>query len=333
MVQLVLFLLGLLSSVACAAPAAADMPPRPEALAAGAPIAGEAENAKSDPEIPADAAATPSSAPAVPSTVPKFRRSEPYCEALENAASTHNLPLDFFVRLIRQESNFDPNTVSHKGAQRIAQFMPGTARWRGLADPFEPLQALDESARWLRELWEQFGNLGLAAAAYNAGPRRVQDWLAGRGPLPQETRAYVRIITGRVAEEWTRGPVDDQVDWQKGVPCSELAGQLPQAPRNALSAQMKKAPGEEVKTERGPWGLQLTGNWSQAKALSDYSLLQKKFASVLADRAPMIIKSQMAGRGSAPWYLIRVAESTRDRAKQLCSRLEAAGGSCLVFRN
>jgi soluble lytic murein transglycosylase-like protein len=91
---------------------------------------------------------------------------------LENAAAAHDLPLDFFVRLIRQESNFDPNSVSHAGAQGIAQFMPGTARWRGLADPFEPLQVLHQSARWLRELREQFGNLGRAAAAYNAGPRR-----------------------------------------------------------------------------------------------------------------------------------------------------------------
>jgi hypothetical protein len=64
---------------------------------------------------------------------------------------------------------------------------------------------------------------------------------------------------------------------------------------------------------------QLTGNWSEAKALSNYKQLQKRFSSVLGDRAPMIIKSRMLGHGSAPWYLIRVAESTRDRAKQLCS--------------
>jgi hypothetical protein len=83
----------------------------------------------------------------------------------------------------------------------------------------------------------------------------------------------------------------------------------------------------------GPWGLQLIGNWSESKALSDYRALQKRFQAVLGDRAPLVIKSRMAGRGSASWYLIRVAESTRDRADQLCSRLEAAGGRCLVFRN
>ena len=58
--------------------------------------------------------------------------------------------------------------------------MPGTARWRGLADPFAPEVALQESARWLHELWSEFGNLGLAAAAYNAGPARVTQWLKDR---------------------------------------------------------------------------------------------------------------------------------------------------------
>jgi soluble lytic murein transglycosylase-like protein len=91
------------------------------------------------------------------------------CDTLNSAAATHGLPLEFFTRLIRQESNFNPNSVGRAGAQGIAQFMPGTARWRGLSDPFELTEALYESARWLSELRNQFGNLGLAAAAYNAG--------------------------------------------------------------------------------------------------------------------------------------------------------------------
>jgi DNA-binding MarR family transcriptional regulator len=157
-------------------------------------VLGEAENAT--PNAVSLNAEGPSSAAASSILInPKSAKSDQNC--LATAAATHDLPLDFFVRLIRQESNFDPNSVSHAGAQGIAQFMPGTARWRGLTDPFEPLQALYESARWLRELREQFGNLGLAAAAYNARPRRVQDWLAGRGGLPGETRAYEFDRRGR----------------------------------------------------------------------------------------------------------------------------------------
>jgi hypothetical protein len=65
--------------------------------------------------------------------------------------------------------------------------MPATARWRGLADPFDPLEAIAQTAKLLRDLRREFGNLGLAAAAYNAGPGRVRDWLAGRRGLPRET--------------------------------------------------------------------------------------------------------------------------------------------------
>jgi hypothetical protein len=102
---------------------------------------------------------------------------------------------------------------------------------------------------------------------------------------------------------------------------------------NRLPAQSGITVTIREKTVGGPWGLQLIGNWSESQALSDYKALQKRFQPVLGDRPPMVIKSRMVGRGSAPWYLVRVAESTRDRAKQLCSRLEAIGGSCLVFRN
>jgi hypothetical protein len=327
----VLFCAVLIASAANAEPLAPDSNAQPRPTPIEAPVLGQPENAASDANSPKAEGPSPSST-AAPSVAidPKSARSDQTrsdqnCLALAKAAASHDLPLDFFVRLIRQESNFDPNSVSHAGAQGIAQFMPGTARWRGLADPFEPLQALHESARWLRELREQFGNLGLAAAAYNAGPRRVQDWLAGRGGLPGETRAYVRIITGRAAEEWARGPVEDRVDPQQWLTCTELA-------RTAW-APLRKAASVETKTDWGPWGLQLTGNWSEAKALSDYKQLQKRFSSVLGDRAPMVIRSRMLGHGSAPWYLVRVAESTRDRAKQLCSRLESAGGSCLVYRN
>jgi len=172
----------------------------PAAISSGAPVLSDPGNASPD-----ASSNTTHNLPSPNNVDPKSWPSDPNCQALVSAAATHNVPLEFFVRLIRQESNFDPYSVSHKGAQGIAQFMPGTARWRGLTDPFEPQQALHESARWLGELRAQFGNLGLAAAAYNAGPRRVLEWLGGRGNLPGETRAYVRIITGRSVDEWARG--------------------------------------------------------------------------------------------------------------------------------
>src|SRR5207247_1330486 len=99
------------------------------------------------------------------------------CGTAALAAEANNLPASFFTRLIQQESGFNPHIVSSAGAQGIAQFMPRTASSVGLADPFEPIGALRASAKFLADLVHQFGNLGLAAAAYNAGPKRVQDWI------------------------------------------------------------------------------------------------------------------------------------------------------------
>lgn len=120
----------------------------------------------------------------------------------EDAAKENNLPSDYFIRLIAYESGFNRGAVSPAGAEGIAQFMPSTAQDRGLKDPFDPSEALPKSAALLSDLRRQFGNLGLAAAAYNAGSRRVQDWLDGRGHLPRETRRYVYAVTGRAAEDW-----------------------------------------------------------------------------------------------------------------------------------
>ena len=105
---------------------------------------------------------------------------EAMCLMIESAARASDLPLEFFARVIWQESRFrsdaiGPVTRSGQRAQGIAQFMPGTANERGLLDPFNPVQALPKSAEFLAELRDQFGKLGLAAAAYNAGPRRVQE--------------------------------------------------------------------------------------------------------------------------------------------------------------
>ena len=132
------------------------------------------------------------------------------CLMIEAAGRAHDLPQEFFARVIWQESRFRPDTVgprrrNGKSAQGIAQFMPTTAAERGLLDPFDPVQALPKAAQFLRELKDQFGNLGLAAAAYNAGPARVRGWLAGARRLSAETRNYVAAVTGVPADEWAKG--------------------------------------------------------------------------------------------------------------------------------
>ena len=173
----------------------------------------------------------------------EFRQAEPeaspptpigFCQVLAAAAAANDLPVDFFTRLIWQESRFNPDSVSRAGAQGIAQFMPGTARLKRLEDPFNPREAIAKSAQLLRDLKLEFGNLGFAAAAYNAGPGRVREWLAAHRLLPAETRAYVRLVTGRLIEEWTSGQnVSLNLATVKDLPCDQGA-EVPIPPGPAL---------------------------------------------------------------------------------------------------
>jgi Transglycosylase SLT domain/SPOR domain len=242
------------------------------------------------------------------------------CDVLAAAAAENDLPVDFFARLIWQESRFDPTAVSRAGAQGVAQFMPATASARGLADPFDPIEAIAHSAKLLRDLRREFGNLGLAAAAYNAGPGRVRGWLAGRRGLPRETDAYVRIVTGQSPEQWARlraGPAETHV--APAMPCPQIAGLAARSP----------AP---VMKPLDPWGVQLVGSSSDATALAAYHQLQGRYASILGGREPRVLHHGLA-RGSMGWARIHVGTESRASAEKLCTELRSAGGSCTVLRN
>jgi Transglycosylase SLT domain/SPOR domain len=132
------------------------------------------------------------------------------CRLIDGSAKAHGLPVPFLTRLIWRESSFRVGVVSPVGAQGVAQFMPGTAQERGLLDPFDPEQAIPHAAHLLADLKRRFGNLGLAAAAYNGGPARVTNWLAGSGGLPTETRTYVQAITGRATDQWREGEASSE---------------------------------------------------------------------------------------------------------------------------
>lgn len=134
---------------------------------------------------------------------------ERWAGIIRAAAEKENLPEKFLEKLLSRESDFFPFAVSRGGAQGIAQFMPRTASGRSLEDPFDANQAIPAAASYIGHLQNRFGNLGLAAAAYNAGPKKVSDWLAGAGVLPAETIAYVRAVTGKDVVEWL--PPDRQM--------------------------------------------------------------------------------------------------------------------------
>jgi hypothetical protein len=168
------------------------------------------------------------------------------CNTLVAAAQKHGLPVSFFSNLIWQESRFVFNAVSHAGALGIAQFMPKTAAAVGLTNPFDPLQALPASAGLLSNLFKRYGNLGLAAAAYNVGEARVNKWLSKHSVLPRETRDYVRTITGLPIERWkaaTPGPQAFKVAAK--MPCRDheaVVGEKPEEPASAESSESKASP-------------------------------------------------------------------------------------------
>ena len=260
---------------------------------------------------------------------------EAMCLMIESAARAQGLPLEFFARVIWQESRFQsdavgPVTRSGRRAEGIAQFMPGTASERRLLDPFDPVQALPKSAEFLSELRDQFGNLGLAAAAYNAGPHRVQQWLAGTAAMPQETRNYVVAITGSTVEQWaTAGKAGKMPDRAPTRSCRELMALLRRAP-NPFVTQLA----QHVRLAAAKlWGVQLAAGFDRNKALAMYARAMKRLAAVIGDQDPSLLSSVMRSRGTRAFYQVRIGADTRPAANDLCNRIRRAGGACFVLRN
>jgi hypothetical protein len=294
-----------------ATPPAADEPAAVDALATATK--------------PVDTSAPQSPAAQNPQATPSPPSAEDICRTVEEAAAENSLPVEFFARVIWQESRFNALAVSPKGAEGIAQFMPRTASWHGLADPFDPIEALRHSAEYLRELRDQFGNLGLAAAAYNAGPGRVSAWLANHRALPGETRNYVAIVTGWTADEWASPspPQNAETTIPQGVPCARLANLIlaPKGEAQRIAAYIPR------------WGAQLTSNWSESLAWATYRSLQKQYAALIGDREPIVLRGRLPGMGAAARTIIRIADDNRTPLDKLCAKLIAAGGACVVLRN
>ena len=240
------------------------------------------------------------------------------CRLIDGAARAHGLPVGYLTRIIWKESSFRAGAVSPKGAEGIAQFMPGTAAERGLANPFDPEQAIPHAARFLAELKRRFGNLGMAAAAYNAGPGRVEQFVAGRGGLPAETRAYVAAVTDAAPEAW-------------------LGGTPPAAPEQSCPDAVAEARRHDGDTAPSgiwaPWGVQLAGNFSKALALASFSRAAARYAKVVGDAQPMIIGRLLRSRGTRRFYQIRLPAGSRPEAERLCGRIQSIGGACVPIRS
>ena len=255
---------------------------------------------------------------------------ETICPLMEKEAQLNGLSPFFFVRLIWRESRFRPDAVSHKGAQGIAQFMPATAKERGLDDPFNPESAIPHSARLLADLKRELGNHGLAAAAYNAGAERIRGWLEGKRTLPSETAAYVRFITGRAAEDWKRPEttLPEEIELK--------SASLQDACRKLAPAIIHAVKPKATTVAQGgwrPWGVQVAANFSQSKVAQIFWQLRARHTALFAGAEPMFVPERNLSRGRQAMMTARIGADSREEAQKLCERLRAEGGICTVQKN
>ena len=248
------------------------------------------------------------------------------CSEIDARATEHALPQAFIARLIWKESLFDPGAVSPKGAQGIAQFMPATARRRGLDDPFDAKKALAASAAYLADLRQSFGNLGLAAAAYNAGEDRVRKWLAGTGGLPSETQDYVYAITGHGHDEWKAEKASFD------IPALGTEGSFTDQCKSLVMRELSPAAVEVKQANWKPWGVLISANFSQARALQSFRVIRNRFA-IIANEDPLVVKKLNRSMGRRRMVRVMIGRDTRAEAQKLCRELTARGGICLVAKN
>jgi hypothetical protein len=248
------------------------------------------------------------------------------CDAIARDAALWNLPPGYFARLIWQESHFDANAVSWAGAEGIAQFMPSTGRLQDLRNAYDPAEALYRSARYLDFLDRKFGNLGLAAAAYNGGENAVARFIAGTGYLAEETLDYVDRITGLPITDWLAGPssppsYDLAPDKSFHDACIALA---------TNASVVAFTPPTAVVL---PWGIQLAQFFSPATARRNFARLQQQFAAVLGGEDLMLVAKRNPNFGRALRYTVEIGRDDAKGATSLCAGLRKAGGACLVVRN
>jgi hypothetical protein len=248
------------------------------------------------------------------------------CHAIERFSVEHDLPPDYFARLIWRESLFRADAVSYKGAEGIAQFMPGTAKLRGLKDSFDVVQALEASSLYLDELRDQFGNLGLAAAAYNAGEKRLSGFLVS-DRLPLETRDYVFAITGYPVETWRDNPpkqaaesLDPNLSFRKA--CINLA----------ISRNLRE-PILIQSADWAPWAVQLAANFDPGIANRLMRQSVARLPEPLRSERALIVRQKRVKPGMRPKYQARIGRETRDAAIALCDAIRKVRVACAVVKN
>jgi soluble lytic murein transglycosylase-like protein len=133
-------------------------------------------------------------------------RQELYRPLIEESAKRHSVSPELVQAIIRVESNFNPDAVSHKNCKGLMQLLPDTARRFGVIDIFDPSQNIEGGVKYLRFLFNHFENdLSLVLAAYNAGENAVT---RHKGIPPyRETQEYVKKVSALYKP--AEGPKED----------------------------------------------------------------------------------------------------------------------------
>ena len=248
------------------------------------------------------------------------------CHLIERNAALNDLDPNFLARLLWKESRFEPNAISPKGAQGIAQFMPGTADLYDLHDPFNPAQAIIKAAWYLGYLTDRFGSIGMAAIAYNGGENRATRFVARQTSLPYETQDYVEAITGHDALTWRDNPpasADLRLALNPDLPfrdaCEKLGG----------DRQLREF---MVQPRVYPWGVILASHPSQSGAAHQVSRLNRSLRPLLDGRRVGYVRKRLTGMPRAV-YTAQVGFDSRRDATGFCLRLKQLGGHCIVLAN
>lgn len=243
------------------------------------------------------------------------------CSLIKRESEKNGLPAAFFARLVWTESRFDPGAVSPVGAEGIAQFMPGTARLRGLADAFDTETALAASAAYLAEMRARYGNLGRAAIGYNAGEERLRQWIGGNPWLPLETENYVLKVLQEPAERFAEASYQARI-----APLSARHSFLKGCER--LPVIRTRAPSVARTTK--PWLVQMAGGFRRSAVEQQLQRLRQRHA-MLRRHDPVVTRLRRPG-ARARIHAAGIGADSRAEANSLCAEFRRQGGSCMVQR-
>ena len=249
------------------------------------------------------------------------------CKLIERNASEQGLDPNFLARLLWKESRFEPSAVSPAGALGIAQFMPGTADLYWLDDPFNPAQAIHKAAWYLATLADRFGNIGMAAVAYNGGENRAARFMQQQTTLPYETIDYVESITGFSAHRWRDNPPakDDlklalNKDMAFRPACEKMAGDRSLREFNTQPRVF-------------PWGVIVASHPSRSGAAQQVARLNRTLRPILDDGARVgYVRKRMNGMPRAV-YTAQIGYESKTAAASFCNRFKRVGGRCIVLKN